>query len=208
MRRLKNTSAKRALDLCVSGLGVILAAPIAAVVAVLIMREDRGPVLFRQQRAGQDGQVFTMYKFRSMRTAAADARPIDTSEWTCGVPDDFVFKAAAANDDRLTRVGRVLRRTSLDELPQLVNVIRGDMSVVGPRPEILPIANCYNATQRRRLAVKPGVTGWAQVNGRADSNHGAKIDADLFYVEHTSLRLDLTILARTILISVSGKGAF
>lgn len=205
---VRNEALKRLLEVSLSGLGVIVLAPMFAAISVLIRREDGGAALFRQERVGQDGQMFTLFKFRTMKIVPAATSSLDTSSWSTRVPDDFVFKAATGIDPRLTTIGVILRRTSLDELPQLLNVLSGTMSLVGPRPEIPLVANHYDAEQRRRLTVKPGITGWAQVNGRAESSHGAKIQADLFYVEHASLRLDLVILARTLFIAVTGRGAY
>lgn len=202
---------KRACDIAVSTAGLVVSAPIFGVVAAAIVTEDPGPVFFKQKRAGKDGQVFHMYKFRSMRmgdasqSAGAPANPMDG--WTDGVPDDFVYKASSANDDRITKVGRFLRKSSLDELPQLINVFLGEMSLVGPRPEVLPIVDRYNDHQRRRLTVKPGVTGWAQINGRAEQPHGEKIECDLWYVDHASLATDVRILLRTALEVVKATGA-
>ena len=203
---MKSACVPRALDVLLSLTALLLLAPVMALVALLVRAEDGGPALFRQQRAGLHGRPFWVLKFRSMRPGSFGT-PLDVSGWDDGVPDRFVFKIAVANDPRLTRVGAHLRRLSLDELPQLVNVLRGEMSLVGPRPEILPIVACYNAEQRRRLSVRPGITGWAQVNGRAQSNHGAKVAADLYFVDHATLGLYLRILARTVLISLTGKGA-
>jgi lipopolysaccharide/colanic/teichoic acid biosynthesis glycosyltransferase len=186
---------------------LVLLSPVMAAVALLVRAEDGGPAIFRQVRAGQHGEPFRLLKFRSMRPALGSVASLDRSHWREGVPDDFMFKLNTGDERNLTRIGATLRRSSLDELPQLVNVLRGHMSLVGPRPEILPIVECYNSTQRRRLAVKPGMTGWAQVNGRAESNHGAKITADLYWVDHASLGLYLRILARTVALTITARGA-
>jgi lipopolysaccharide/colanic/teichoic acid biosynthesis glycosyltransferase len=124
-----------------------------------------------------------------------------------GVPDEFVFKTSGAADARITRVGGWLRRTSLDEVPQFINVLRGEMSLVGPRPELLSIAERYSPEQARRLSVLPGVTGWAQVTGRAAHSHGEKVAADLYYVDHASVAMDLLILGRTIMVPFHGRHA-
>lgn len=203
-----SASTKRALDVGVSSLALTVLSPLLLALAILIRFDDGGPALFRQQRAGQHGRPFTIYKFRSMPVASSTTAHFDPTEWTHGVPDDFTFKSPSAGDGSFTRWGPLLRRTSLDELPQLLNVLRGDMSLVGPRPELPSIAERYDAVQARRLVVKPGLTGWAQVNGRATSNHGAKIAADLYYVERASLALDLKIVVRTALLILTGKGAF
>jgi lipopolysaccharide/colanic/teichoic acid biosynthesis glycosyltransferase len=207
--RSSYATGKRALDVVGALLALAVLSPLLLVVAVAIRLDDGGPVLFRQPRAGRGGEVFHMLKFRTMRVAGEFARgDVDTSGWVDGVPDDFVFKTSSSSTSRVTRVGVLLRRTSLDELPQLVNVLTGSMSLVGPRPEILPIVRHYNADQARRLLVKPGLTGWAQVTGRAAHDHGAKMAADRYYVEHASLALDLRIIGRTLLVTLRGGEAF
>lgn len=127
--------------------------------------------------------------------------------WADRVPDDFIFKSNDDDNPNITKVGHIIRKYSLDELPQFINVLKGDMSVIGPRPEILPITQCYDQEQKRRLEVKPGISGWAQVNGRSEMNHGEKIKYDLYYVENISLWLDLKILFRTAIQVMVGKGS-
>ncbi len=129
-----------------------------------------------------------------------------TYVWTEGVPDDFLFKSS--HNIEITKIGAILRKTSLDELPQLFNVLKGEMSLIGPRPEIPEITEHYSEKQMNRLYAKPGLTGWAQVNGRSDSCHGQKIDHDLYYVENCSFRLDMKILILTIVMICNGKGAY
>ncbi|MHB8059708.1 MAG: sugar transferase [Gaiellaceae bacterium] len=173
---------KRALDVVVSGFGLIVSSPLLALAALAIKLEDRGPVLYRQQRVGKDGVDFELLKLRTMVVGA-----------------ERIGAGLAVNrgDARITRSGRLLRRLSLDELPQLWNILRGEMSVVGPRPTLRHQVDSYTPRQRRRLEVKPGLTGWAQVNGRASLPWDARIELDVWYVEHRSLWLDLRILART-----------
>ena len=156
--------------------------------------EDGGPVLFRQTRVGKDGEDFELLKLRSM--------VVDAERQGAGYAVD-------RGDARITRVGRVLRRTSIDELPQLWNVLRGDMSVIGPRPTLRYQVERYTERQRRRLEVRPGLTGWAQIHGRATLPWADRIELDVWYVEHRSPRLDLTILLRTPLALFGGtyKGA-
>ncbi len=161
--------------------GVIVAAPLMLIIAAAVRLTSKGPAIFRQQRVGKDGRLFTMLKFRTMRT---DVDPYG------GSPQD-------AADPRLTRVGRFLRETSLDELPQLFNVLAGSMSMVGPRPLYLRQAEKWNAHQRRRLEVKPGITGYAQVYGRADLTHEEKIELDVHYVQNKKFLLDCIIMLRT-----------
>lgn len=199
---------KRLLDVVVSALALVATVPLFAVVATAVKLDDGGPVFFRQPRAGRGGRVFTMLKFRTMSVAGSGRDALDTSAWTDGVPDDFVFKTPDSRSDRVTRVGRILRRTSLDEVPQLINVLVGDMSLVGPRPEILPIVERYSAAQAVRLSVKPGITGWAQVSGRAEFDHGRKMAADRYYVSHASMRLDAVILLRTVAVALRRHEAY
>ena len=185
--------AKRALDLLLGGAGCVLSAPLIALAALAIRLESPGHPIYRQARVGRDGRPFEIFKLRTMVRGA---------EFTgAGL-------AIQEGDDRITRVGAFLRRTSLDELPNLWNVARGEMSVVGPRPTIQVQVDQYTERQRGRLAVKPGITGWAQVNGRASLPWSERIELDLWYVEHRSLALDLRILARTAKLVLRGDGLY
>jgi len=172
----------RALDVAGASLGLALASPLLAASALAIKLEDRGPVLYRQERVGQDGQTFELLKLRTM----VEGAETQGAGW-----------AVNRGDPRITRVGRVLRRLSLDELPQLWNVVRGDMSLIGPRPTLAYQVERYTDRQRRRLEVKPGITGWAQIHGRAALPWEERIELDVWYVEHRSPRVDLRILLRT-----------
>jgi lipopolysaccharide/colanic/teichoic acid biosynthesis glycosyltransferase len=184
---------RRALDLLIAGIGSLLTAPVIGLLALAIRLESPGHPIYRQTRAGQDGVPFSIYKLRTMVRGA---------EFTgAGL-------AIQEGDDRITRVGIFLRRYSLDELPNLWNVVRGEMSVVGPRPTIPIQVEQYTKRQRGRLAVKPGITGWAQINGRASLPWSERIELDLWYVEHRSLALDLRILARTVRLVLGGKGLY
>jgi lipopolysaccharide/colanic/teichoic acid biosynthesis glycosyltransferase len=183
----------RALDVALAGLGLLAGAPVLAVAAVAIKLTSRGPVLYRQQRVGRDGRTFEVYKLRTMELGAD---PVGV-----GTP-------VLEGDPRVTRVGRVLRRFSMDEIPNLVNVLRGEMAVVGPRPTLAAQVELYTPHQRRRLEVKPGITGWAQVNGRAGIPWEERIELDVWYVDHRSPRLDLEILARTLRMLASGHGLY
>ena len=174
---------KRAIDIAGGAVGVALAAPILALAALAIKLEDGGPVLFRQTRLGRDAQPFEILKLRTMTVDAEKLR------------SDGVVEAG---DSRITRIGRLLRRTAVDELPQLWHVLRGDMSLVGPRPVPVPHLERYDERQRRRLEVRPGLTGWAQVHGRASLPWPERIELDVWYVEHQSLALDARILAGTL----------
>jgi lipopolysaccharide/colanic/teichoic acid biosynthesis glycosyltransferase len=184
---------KRLLDLVLAGAGSALTAPLVALVAVAIRLESPGSPIYRQTRVGQGGAPFEIYKLRTMMHGA---------EFTgAGL-------AIQRGDARITRVGKVLRRFSLDELPNLWNVLRGEMSIVGPRPTVPVQVEQYTERQRGRLAVKPGITGWAQVNGRASLPWPERIELDLWYVEHQSLALDLKILAMTWRAVVNGQGLY
>jgi lipopolysaccharide/colanic/teichoic acid biosynthesis glycosyltransferase len=162
--------------------GLVAAVPVIAVAAALIRMEDRGPVLYRQERIGKDGKPFTLLKLRTM---------------TVGAEHEGAGLLVSANDSRITKAGRWLRATSLDELPQLWNILRGDMALVGPRPTVRSQVDRYSQRQRRRLDVLPGLTGWAQVNGRNSLSWDERIEMDLWYVRHRTLFLDLWILALT-----------
>jgi lipopolysaccharide/colanic/teichoic acid biosynthesis glycosyltransferase len=184
----------RVADIAVGGVALAVASPLIALSALAIKLTSRGPVLYRQLRVGRDGVEFELLKLRTM---------------VVGAEHQGTGYAVDKGDPRITSVGRVLRRLSLDELPQLWNVVRGDMSVVGPRPTLRYQVDRYNDRQRRRLEVKPGITGWAQVNGRAALPWADRIELDVWYVEHRSALLDLKILARTPLALFGGtyKGA-
>lgn len=194
---------KRGFDLIFSVLFLPLSMVIMGIVALLIRLESPGPILFRQKRVGENGRCFEMYKFRTMVANAEELRhlvEITDSEGR------LIHKKR--DDPRVTRIGRFLRRTSLDELPQLFNVLRGDMSWIGPRPELPYLVERYEPWQRKRLAVPPGITGWWQVNGRSDKPMHLYTKDDLYYVENYSLLLDLQILLKTIGVVLRGKGAF
>ncbi|WP_307513548.1 sugar transferase [Bacillus sp. MCCB 382] len=189
--RIDKLNSKRMMDIVISLISMILLSPIFLLIYLLIMMMDGRPVIFKQTRTGINHTPFTIYKFRTMR----ESNEVEYG-WKDKVPDDFVFKGEHNPD--ITTLGKILRKTSLDELPQLLNVLKGDMSMVGPRPEVPRITRYYDEQQRQRLFVKPGMTGYAQVNGRSDMNHGQKIFYDLYYVYNQSLRLDLKILLKTI----------
>jgi exopolysaccharide biosynthesis polyprenyl glycosylphosphotransferase len=194
---------KRALDVALAVVFLALLAPVMALTALAIRLDSPGPVIFRQTRVGKGGRHFTCYKFRSMHTDAEQrlAELLDRNE-----ADGPVFKLR--DDPRVTRVGRVIRRLSIDELPQLWNVLRGEMSLVGPRPALPSEVARYSFEQRRRLSVVPGITGLQQVSGRSDVSFDRWIALDLAYIEQQSLRLDLSILLRTIVVVLLGHGAY
>ena len=184
---------RRALDVVVSASALVLSAPLLVLAVIAIRTSSRGGAIYRQRRVGLGGEEFEMYKLRTMVHGAERVG--------AGLRVD-------AGDERITRVGSWLRRTSLDELPNLVNVLRGEMSLIGPRATIPEQVAQYTPRQRARLAVKPGITGWAQVNGRASLPWSERIELDLYYVEHRSLALDLRILARTPALVLGGSGLY
>jgi len=181
----------RAADLVIAAIGLVLVSPLIALIAVAIKLESRGPLFYRQRRVGKGGEVFEMFKLRTMRQGAD---PVG------------VGTAVVSGDPRVTRVGRLLRRFALDELPNLFNVLRGEMRIVGPRATLPAQVQLYTPRQRRRLALRPGVTGWAQIHGRAGIPWEERIELDVWYVEHRSLGLDLRILAKTPAALLGGAG--
>jgi len=184
---------RRTIDIAVSAGGLLLTAPLLALAAVAIRLESPGAILYRQRRSGLHGRPFEMLKLRTMVSGAEHVG--------AGL-------AINQNDPRITRVGALLRRTSLDELPNLVNVLRGEMSLIGPRPTLPAQVEQYTERQRGRLSVKPGITGWAQVNGRASLPWSERIELDLYYIEHRSLALDLQILRRSVALVFGGSGVY
>jgi lipopolysaccharide/colanic/teichoic acid biosynthesis glycosyltransferase len=183
----------RAFDLVIAIAALVIASPLLAAAAIAIRLESRGPVIYRQRRVGKDGRPFEMLKLRTMVSGA-----------------EHIGAGLAVNegDPRITRTGAILRRFSLDELPNLINVLRGEMAIVGPRPTVQVQVDQYTDRQRRRLEVKPGITGWAQVNGRTSLPWNERIELDVWYVDHRSLKLDAQILARTLRMLVTGEGLY
>ena len=183
----------RALDVALSAALLLITSPLLALAAIVIRLESRGPVFYRQLRVGRAGEPFQLWKLRTMVPGAESIG--------AGL---YVLEG----DPRITRTGRLLRRFSLDELPNLVNVLRGDMAIVGPRPTVQEQVDRYTDRQRRRLEVKPGITGWAQVNGRASLPWPERIELDVWYVEHRSIRLDVRILTKTARMLATGHGLY
>ncbi len=185
--------ARRAFDVGVAAFALLVSSPLFALAALAIRLESKGAVIYRQRRVGKDGQEFDVLKLRTM---------VDGAE--------HIGAGLAVNkgDARITRVGRILRRTSLDELPNLVNVLRGEMAIVGPRPTLPSQVAQYSERERGRLAIRPGITGWAQVNGRTSLPWTERIELDLWYIGHRSWRLDLKILWRSARLVVAGEGLY
>jgi lipopolysaccharide/colanic/teichoic acid biosynthesis glycosyltransferase len=184
---------KRALDIGLSGGALLIAAPIIAAAAAAVRLESPGHPIYRQHRVGKDGHGFEVIKLRTM---------------VSGAEHIGAGMAVDEGDARITRVGAFLRRTSIDELPNLLNVLRGEMSLVGPRPTLQVQVDQYTDRQRRRLAVRPGLSGWAQVNGRASLPWAERIELDIWYLEHASLRLDLRILYLSARMAITGHGLY
>jgi len=178
-----NRLSKRLFDVIMSLILLILFSPLIIIIALAIKKSSPGAVIFRQARLGRHGRIFNLLKFRSMVDNAVN------------MGSGMLLEE---NDTRITSIGRILRKTSLDELPQLINVLKGEMSIVGPRPAPVFHLPKYDAEQRRRLLVKPGITGWAQVNGRVALYWPQRIELDLWYIDHYSLGLDLLILFKTV----------
>jgi lipopolysaccharide/colanic/teichoic acid biosynthesis glycosyltransferase len=183
----------RVFDVVVASVALVLSAPIQLAAMIAVRIESHGSPIYRQHRVGKDGEPFEMLKLRTMVSGA--------EHHGAGMSVNY-------GDPRITRVGRILRRFSIDELPNLVNVLRGEMSIVGPRPTIQIQVDQYTEEQRRRLDVKPGLTGWAQVNGRASLPWHERIELDLWYVEHRSFLLDMRIIAKTVHMLVAGTGLY
>lgn len=183
----------RALDIAIAGVLLVVGAPVIAAALIAIRLESKGSPIYKQRRVGKDGRPFDLYKLRTMVTGA-----------------EHIGAGLAVNegDARITRVGAFLRRFSLDELPNLVNVLRGELAIVGPRPTVQVQVDQYTDRQRRRLEVKPGITGWAQVNGRASLPWAERIELDIWYVDHRSIWLDLKILAMTARMLITGHGLY
>lgn len=184
---------RRAFDVVVAASVLLVSSPLLLAAMLAIRVESRGGALYRQRRVGREGREFDVLKLRTMVSGA--------EYLGAGL-------AVSENDVRITRVGRLLRRTSLDELPNLVNVLRGEMAIVGPRPTVPVQVEQYTRRQRGRLAARPGITGWAQVNGRTELPWDQRIELDLWYIEHRSMKLDALILWRTLRIVLGGKGLY
>ncbi|NJL56152.1 sugar transferase [bacterium] len=194
---------KRAFDFSVALTVLLLILPVLAVIALAIKLDSEGPVFFKQVRIGENGKPFKMYKFRSM---VVNAEKLQAQINQTDIDGNTIHKMR--NDPRVTRVGRIIRKTSLDELPQFINVLIGNMSLVGPRPELPWLVEEYEPWQRQRFAVPQGITGWWQVNGRSDKPCHLNTDQDIYYIQNYSFALDIKILLMTVPALVQGKGAF
>ena len=214
VRPIRIYASKRLLDIVAASIALLIAAPLAAVVSVLIKLSSPGPVLFRQMRVGRGGKQFMFYKFRSMRINNDDSEHREYIKLFIEGNEDEIKKRypgkkiyKLAGDDRITFIGKFLRRTSLDELPQLLNVLKGEMSMVGPRPHLPYEVELYKDWHRRRLKGIPGITGWWQIHGRSHVTFEKAVEMDIWYLEHQSLLLDVRIMCRTITKAIVGRGA-
>lgn len=200
---------KRMIDIICSVIMIILLTPVFLIISICIYIDSGSPILFQQTRIGKDGKPFVMWKFRTIppvKSKAADYKQQYRMGWKDGVPDDFVFKSTSPSG--ITKLGVLLRKYSFDELPQLFNIVTGDMSLIGPRPEVPEITRYYNQEQCSRLLVKPGITGYAQIRGRSHLTHGEKVMYDRYYVENMSFRLDCGILAGTVRHMMKPDGSY
>lgn len=205
---------KRVLDVVAASIGLLITMPFAVVIAVLIKISSPGPVLFRQSRVGRDGKPFMFYKFRSMSVGNDDSQHRKYIKLFIEGNEEELRKLQGGkklykmtSDDRITLVGRFLRRTSLDELPQLLNVLKGEMSMVGPRPHLAYEVELYKEWHRRRLQGMPGITGWWQIHGRSRVPFDQAVEMDIWYLERQSLILDIRIMLRTVTKAIVGRGA-
>lgn len=196
---------KRFFDIAISFVLLLCLSPFLLLFSILLFIFSRGPIFFKQTRTGKDNIPFTIWKFRTMEVNHTQKKFHDY-DWREGVPNDFVFKTPC--NQRITKIGKIYRKLSIDELPQLINVLCGEMSLVGPRPEIPEITNLYSRSQSMRLRMRPGITGYAQVNGRSGITHGQKIKYDLFYINNYSFVLDVKVVLKTIGQVIWGKGAW
>jgi exopolysaccharide biosynthesis polyprenyl glycosylphosphotransferase len=194
---------KRLFDIVVSFCAIVAFSPIMAVIALAIKLTSPGPVLFKQERVGENGKIFKIYKFRSM---VVNAEKLQHLVNEVNAEGQTLHKRR--NDPRVTKIGRIIRKTSLDELPQFFNVLLGDMSLVGPRPELPWLVEMYEPWQHRRFEVPQGITGWWQINGRSDKPCHLNTDQDVYYIENYSFMLDIIILLKTVPALLKGKGAF
>lgn len=195
---------KRTFDVLASSFLLFLLFPIIVCFSIILLIFTGGPVFYKQNRGGLNDQPFIIWKFRTMQSVDVESST-HQYEWKDEVPLNFSFTTPPTLT--ITKLGKIYRKYSIDEIPQLWNVLKGEMSFVGPRPEMVEITNYYSPIQKKRLLVKPGITGYAQINGRSAITHGEKVNYDLYYVKHCSFLLDLKIVIRTIFIVITGKDA-
>lgn len=194
---------KRLFDIVCSLLGLIVLSPIFLIIAILIKVDSKGKVIFKHKRVGKKGKVIYLWKFRSMVSNAKEIM----DNWSPERKAEFEKNYKLDDDERITKVGKFLRKTSLDELPQLINILKGDMSIIGPRPVVEKELEKFGSSKSKFLSVKPGLTGYWAVNGRSDTNYEERIELELYYVDHCSLWMDIKCFFKTIKVVLLGKGA-
>lgn len=196
---------KRLIDLIFSIILLVVCFPLFIIISMISLVKIGRPIIFTQIRVGKDHENFKLLKFRTMPIQKKGQKTV-LKRWDDGIPDDFIFKSK--NPDNVTNYGLFLRKFSLDELPQIINVIKGDMSLIGPRPEVPEFTKYYNDIQKERLEVKPGLSGYAQVNGRSEITHGDKIKLDRYYVKNISFKMDFKIFIKTIYKVILARGSY
>lgn len=194
---------KRLLDILLTSLAMIVVLPISLIISILIRLDSKGPVIYKQKRLGQDGKLFTIYKFRTMVCNAEEVMKNFTPEQKEEFEKHFKLK----NDPRITKMGNFLRKTSLDELPQLINILKGDMSIIGPRPVVENEIEKYGFFKNKYLSIKPGLTGWWACNGRSSTTYNERISLEIYYIDNISLKLDIKCFFKTILSIIKKDGA-
>lgn len=194
---------KRIIDIIIGVIGLIICLPIFVIIGIIIKIDSKGPIFFKHKRIGKHGKKIEIYKFRTMMDNAEEAMKNFTEEQKKEFAENFKLE----NDPRVTRVGKILRKTSLDELPQIINILKGEMSIIGPRPIVKSELEKYGNNQEKFLSVAPGLTGYWAANGRSDVSYEERMALELYYVENRSLILDLKIFFKTILSVLKGRGA-
>lgn len=194
---------KRIFDIIASVLGIVVLSPIFLILIVLVKLDSKGPAFFAHNRLGKNGDIIKIYKFRTMVTNSKEV----FDNFTAEQKEEFRINFKLEDDPRITRIGRILRKTSLDELPQFLNIIIGNMSVVGPRPIIEEEISKYGVNSKKLFSVKPGLTGYWQANGRSETTYEERVEMDMFYIDNMSMKLDIKIIFKTILAVLEGKGA-
>ena len=194
---------KRIFDIIASVIGIVVLSPIFLILIVLVKLDSKGPAFFAHNRLGKNGDIIKIYKFRTMVTNSKEV----FDNFTAEQKEEFRINFKLEDDPRITRIGRILRKTSLDELPQFLNIIIGNMSVVGPRPIIEEEISKYGVNSKKLFSVKPGLTGYWQANGRSETTYEERVEMDMFYIDNMSMKLDIKIIFKTILAVLEGKGA-
>ncbi len=194
---------KSIIDFILASLAFVILLPLFLIITLLIKIDSKGPAIYKQQRYGKNGQIFSIYKFRTMVSNADEVMKNFTKEQK----EEFAMFFKLTNDPRITKIGKILRKTSLDELPQLINIIKGDMSIIGPRPVVLNEITKYGGVKDKYLSLKPGLTGWWACNGRSITSYEERIKLEMYYIDHVSFKLDLKCLLKTVVAILKREGA-